>query len=131
LRQRKAIVDLTIFLPEVRLYSLLYAQVMQMDGASWRNVLLLRAFGDTQGDHEVQDRRLAPAIMKFQQDEILQRLRRLGLPLDSPLSVIAVETLPEPDSPYGDPLGQDLGQVRILRTSPLTAVPEICPPDAP
>jgi hypothetical protein len=69
--------------------------------------------------------------MKFQQDEILQRLRRLGLPLDSPLSVIAVETLPEPDSPYGDPLDQDLGQVRILRTSPLTAVPEICPSDAP
>jgi hypothetical protein len=27
---------------------------------------------------------------------------------------------------YGDPLGADLGQVRILRTSPLTPVPTAC-----
>jgi hypothetical protein len=29
---------------------------------------------------------------------------------------------------FNDPLGADLGKVRILRTSPLTPVPEICPP---
>lgn len=115
--------------PKTRLYSLLYAQVLQMDGGSWRNVLLLRALGDTRQDHDQQERRLAPAIMEFRQDEIVQRLHRLGLPLDSPLSVITVETLPEPNGPYADPLGHDLGQVRILRTSPLTAVPEICPPE--
>ena len=114
--------------PTTRLYSLLYAQVLQIDGQSWRNVLLLRALGDTRGDHDLQDRRLAPAIMEFSQNEILQRLRLFGLPLDAPLSVVTVETLPEPNSPFGDPLGKDLGQVRILRTSPLTAVPEICPP---
>ena len=55
-------------------------------------------------------------------------LRMLGLPLDAKLSVIVVELLPEPGSPFQDPLERDLGQVRILRTSPLTAVPEICPP---
>ena len=43
------------------------------------------------------------------------------MPLDAPLSVVTVELLPEPNSPFGDPLGQDLGQVRILRTTPLAA----------
>jgi hypothetical protein len=42
------------------------------------------------------------------------------------LSALAVELLPEPGSPFGDPLGQDLGQVRLLRTSPLTPVPAVC-----
>ena len=67
--------------------------------------------------------------MEFSQDEIVRRLNRLGLPLDASLSVIAVELLPELTSPFEDPLGRDLGQVRILRTSPLTAVPAVCPPE--
>jgi hypothetical protein len=48
--------------------------------------------------------------------------------LNVPLSVITVELLPETYSPFDDPLGKHLGQVRILRTSPLTSVPEICSP---
>ena len=115
--------------PRSRLYSLLYAQVLQVDGQSWRNVLLLRGLGDTRGGNDLQDHRLAPAVMEFSQDEIIQRLRLLGLPLNAPLSIVTVEMLPEPNSPFGDPLGKDLGQVRILRTSPLTAVPEICTPE--
>jgi hypothetical protein len=53
------------------------------------------------------------------------------------LSVLAVELLPfgvavPRDGPrpvasaIGDPLGADLGSRRILRTSPLTALPDIC-----
>jgi hypothetical protein len=64
----------------------------------------------------------------FAQDEIVRRLAILGLPLDSPLSVIAVELLPEPGSTAHEPLTSQLGEVRIYRTSPLTPVPEICPP---
>jgi hypothetical protein len=116
--------------PRSRLHSLLYAQVLQVNGASWRNVLLLRALGDTRLENDLQDIRLAPAIMEFSQNDILQRLRMLGLPLNAPLSVVTVEVLPEPNGPFGDPLGNDLGQVRILRTTRLTAVPEICPPEA-
>ena len=52
----------------------------------------------------------------------------MGLAADAPLSALAVETMPEPDSPYQDPVGVDLGQVRFLRTSTLTPVPAICPP---
>ena len=59
--------------------------------------------------------------MEFRQDEIQRRLTMLGLPLDSPLSVIAVELLPEvAQIPFKDLLGHDLGQVRILRASTLT-----------
>jgi hypothetical protein len=107
---------------------------MRLDGHEWRNVLLMRARGyirqEDLATNAGGDPRLAPAVMEFPQDEIVQRLSRLGLPLDSSLSVIAVELLPELKSDFADPLGRDLGQVRILRTSPLTAVPAICPPEA-
>lgn len=40
--------------------------------------------------------------------------------------VLAVETLPEPNGRFADPLGRDLGQVRVLRTSPLSGDTEHC-----
>jgi hypothetical protein len=45
------------------------------------------------------------------------------------LSVLVVEVLAEArnaDTQARDPLGANLGQVRILRTSPLTPVPRVC-----
>jgi hypothetical protein len=47
------------------------------------------------------------------------------LPRRIALSALAVELLPEIES-KPDPLGADLGRVRILRTSPLIPVPEVC-----
>jgi len=41
------------------------------------------------------------------------------------LSCVAVETLPG-GSPFPDPLGADLGQERLLRSSRLVPVPAIC-----
>ena len=76
----------------------------------------------------------------FQENEIDQLLRRIGLPKTSALSVLAVEILPGPfnisdqfhpvprqQQEGEDPLQTGLGTRRILRTSPLTAVPAICP----
>jgi hypothetical protein len=68
--------------------------------------------------------------------DILFQLGILGLPPDSALSVVTAEVVPEPQptnpkatvDTFSDPLGFNLGQVRILRTSPLTPVPGICPP---
>lgn len=119
------------FPPNSRLEGLLYAQVCQADGAAWRNVLLLRSPGQVffpQQNFRIADPRLAPGRIQFPQDDIVRRLNLLGLPVDSPLSVLAVELLPEPGGQIEDPLGHDLGKVRILRASPLTPVPEICPP---
>ena len=65
-------------------------------------------------------------VARWEQQEIdLLLLRALALPRNAPLSVLAVELLPELDR-KPDPLGADLGRVRILRTSPLIPVPEVC-----
>ena len=127
--------------PKTQLIALLYAQVLQADGQSWRNILLSRAqavpYAPQRPESERLNPALTPGIAQFQPDnDILFKLGILGLPLDSALSVVAVEVLPEPQATnpaatvdqFDDPLGADLGQVRILRTSPLTPVPEICPP---
>ena len=80
-----------------------------------------------------------PATGKAQwsADEILQLLDQFNLSRTTGLSVLAVEMMPRYDqfilmprqtppdtSVY--PLSRQLGQYRILRTSPLVAAPEIC-----
>jgi hypothetical protein len=52
-------------------------------------------------------------------------LAALGFARTTPLSVLAVELLPQDAAPT-DPLGADLGGQHILRTSALTPVPVIC-----
>jgi hypothetical protein len=58
--------------------------------------------------------------------QVASALKRAGLPNDSPISALVVELLPEPNGTFNDPLGGDLGQVRILRTSPLSSVDRNC-----
>jgi hypothetical protein len=122
--------------PRTDLWALLYAQVHQLDGQSQRNVLLerRRLVWQSPDQHE-QDQVHAPQILDFgfgvfNRIEVIGRLRTLGLPEDSRLSVITVEVMPEPfapaDGPRADPLGIFLGEVRILRASPLTPLRPIC-----
>jgi hypothetical protein len=60
------------------------------------------------------------AEMRFPHQMVHDRLSELRLPRSAPLSVIGVELLPQEASGlrYPDPLGGDLGQVRILHASP-------------
>ena len=67
--------------------------------------------------------------------EIRQLLDNFHLDLDTPLSVLAVEMMPryeqyiafgQPGDPDSRPLSRELGQYRILRTSPLVAAPQVC-----
>ena len=58
--------------------------------------------------------RLRTAYASWSDDALHALLAPLGLPATSPLSVLAVELLPEPNGGFGDPLGGDLGDVRIL-----------------
>jgi len=115
------------------IWFLLYAQVREASGASWRNVLLKRQQGTPplNGDDIVV--RYATAGIPL--SDAAAALRNLSLAAESPLSVLAVELLPAsrqvlaeglPLNRYRDPLGADLGQVRILRTSPLVPVPPAC-----
>jgi hypothetical protein len=127
--------------PHTEIYALLYAQVLQVDGKSWRNILILRAKGSVLAPQVVArgDARFLPAVAEFLQPNIVAALGSLALPLDSPLSVVVLEMLPEnPPPPIQfipppppSPVAEGLGQVRILRASALTPVPEICPPKAP
>jgi hypothetical protein len=134
--------------PQTRIWFMLYAQVRQADGDSYRNVLLERHLGLTirretgnlqaafNSQHGPTRDPLAGAV--FAQKDVDSRLKLLGLPVTTSLSVLAVELLPGPlnipdrarqeaaASAQEDPLGAQLGHRRILRTSPLIAVPSIC-----
>ena len=75
------------------------------------------------------------AIGQWTEDEIMALLEQFNLEHDTGLSVLAVEMMPRYDQyfykgpPVDDsirPLSRELGQYRILRTSPLVAAPEIC-----
>jgi hypothetical protein len=113
--------------PRTQLWALLYAQVTQADVRAQRNVLLARQ--RLTHDREGPLKRLGDvrgiAAMYWQRAEIDAILTSLALPTQSPLSVIVVETFHNIGD-LADPLGGDLGRVRILRLSPLTAVPAVC-----
>jgi hypothetical protein len=112
--------------PASQLWFLLYAQVLQADAADWRNVLLARRRGvpeERKLRHRVEVE--LSASTGWTQAEVRSLLEAYGLPLDDPLSVLAVELLPEAEPPP-DPLGADLGRVRIQRTSPLVKLSDVC-----
>lgn len=170
--------------PRTEIWCLLYAQVHQADGQAQRNILLherpLRLidrdkyFGDPKTEVQLtavrNKDRVPVGITGWTNEQIRLLLRRLGLPADSPLSVLCVEMMPRlasfvregrtpgtvgvthnvgsdfniggfQNTPAGvgttgatvvgvqdnvRPLSEHLGHYRILRTSPLTAVPEVC-----
>ena len=156
--------------PQTRMWFMLYAQVMQADGTSYRNVLIDHRLGFTLRDSDRQivlnpqhaSGREPRAGIVFAQQQIDERLALIGLPPTTGLSVLAVELLPGPlnvtlpeqpgvpgvnltaaGAPVAgtfdavrdgmrnveqaeDALGRELGLRRILRTSPLTAVPSTC-----
>ena len=71
----------------------------------------------------------------WSQNEIRQLLAQFHLSPDTRLSVLGIEMMPRydrfivlgeaPDTSIR-PLSRELGQYRILRTSPLVAAPEVC-----
>lgn len=116
------------FPPVTQLWVLLYAQVWQADGSIHRNVLLGHRAAVPQverweGRH--QKSQVETGTATFSSSEVVGLLELIGLGPDTPLSCLAVETLPgEQANP--DPIGTGLGYERFLRTSPLTEVPAVC-----
>jgi hypothetical protein len=86
--------------PRTRMWIMLYAQVMQADGSTWRNVLLGRKFAGPRFDRlQIEDRPRASTRdvigrAEFDQKTVEAVLASLALSADSPLSVLAVELLP-------------------------------------
>jgi hypothetical protein len=113
-------------IPSTELWALLYAQVTQADGSSQRNVLLDRQpLRFVEGDPEFPPIGRGMGQKSWLRSDIQRILATLALPPNAPLSVLVAEMLPERGG-LADPVGGDLGHVRILRTSPLTAVPGVC-----
>lgn len=114
--------------PQTELWGVLYTQVVQADGKEFRNILLTRR----QMYHQRKDYYLnkmmsqdITAMCGWSNDEIEVMLTNMGLPKNSPLSVLAIELFKNYE-PVNEPLGQDLGKMRIYRTSRLVPVPYIC-----
>jgi hypothetical protein len=62
------------------------------------------------------------------QHEVEQLLASMGLPRGSALSVLVVETFPQITNSFEHVSRLDRPHHRLLRTSCLTPVPEVCPP---
>ncbi|MGI8569461.1 MAG: hypothetical protein ACR2KT_10510 [Methylocella sp.] len=113
--------------PNTEIWIVLYARVMQADASTKRNIQI-----DLRRLHALRQHGGASAPLFVEGEvtwtgaEVRAALQLAGLPIDTPISVLAVELLPEPNGSFADPLGGDLGQVRILRTSPLSAVETNC-----
>ena len=116
------------FPPATDIFVMIYAQVYQSDNEDFRNVLLSHKRARFQRKR-FDDRQIRPdalyADASWSTSEIKLMLDGLTLGTDTPLSCLAVETLPG-GSKIDDPLGANLGQERLLRTSPLVPVPPMC-----
>ncbi|WP_082933057.1 hypothetical protein, partial [Mycolicibacterium elephantis] len=117
--------------PATHLWALLYARVQQADGRTWRNLALRRTRlrrGRGPVDGAAMLELPEPPVLYgeggFTNAEVAQSLELAGLPADAPLTALAVEVHRHPD--FTDPLGAELGHARLLRSSPLVPVPDVC-----
>lgn len=113
-------------IPNTKIWFVLYARLLQADGASWRNVQIGLQSSTVVRDNDGPNALAREAKVVWTSENISSALESVGLQPDTPLSVLAVETLPEPNTKFTDHLGADLGEVRIIRTSPLVDVIDSC-----
>jgi hypothetical protein len=136
--------------PQTEIWFLLYAQVARVDGQAFRNILLAKKQGTLYSrvfepnSPPSPQRTDIPVTGVFQRRQVATLLDKLGLPQNTPTSVLAVELFngesrvisegrivggdaqPQAQAQEADPLGADLGARRVLRVSPLTPVREVC-----
>jgi hypothetical protein len=113
--------------PNTEIWVVLYARVMQADGSTKRNIQIdLRRLRVPRRGQTKSAPLFVEGEIRWSGGEVRDALTQAGVPESSAISALAVELLPEPNGGFADPLGGDLGQVRILRTSPLSAVERGC-----
>ncbi len=113
--------------PNTEIWIVLYARVVQADASTKRNIQIDLRRLRIPREHRVKTTPLfVEGEISWSGAEVKGALHLAGLPDDAPISALAVELLPEPNGSFADPLGGDLGQVRILRTSPLSSVERDC-----
>ena len=113
--------------PNTEIWVALYARVVQADASTKRNIQIdLRKLRIPRDPRLKSTPLFVEGEIRWSGAEVKSALELAGLPGDSPIGALAVELLPEPNGSFGDPLGGDLGNVRILRTSPLSSVERDC-----
>ena len=113
--------------PNTEVWIALYVQVHQADKAAMRNIQLdVRRANRVLTSQSHGRRPEQMAETRWSNTALRDLLAQFGLTPKAPLSVLAIELLPEPNGGFDNPLGGDLGEVRILRTSPLSQVRAIC-----
>jgi hypothetical protein len=113
--------------PNTEIWIVLYARVMQADATTHRNIQIdLRRLRIPRRPRVESTPLVVEGEIHWSGAEVEAALDRAGLPAATPITALAVELLPEPNGSFVDPLGGDLGQVRILRTSPLSPVERDC-----
>jgi hypothetical protein len=113
--------------PNTEIWAVLYARVVQADASTKRNIQVdLRRLRIPREPKVRNTPLLVEGEIVWTGPEVDAALQLAGLPDDAPMSVLAVELLPEPNGSFDDPLAGDLGQVRILRTSRLSSVDRDC-----
>lgn len=156
--------NVTAYPPQTSLWYLLYTQVLQADGESYRNLLIdSRHMPYTIIEREKENAFQSKFVMeegvrlgkaKISIIEIQEKLKKLNLPANNPLSVLAVEMFPmknnwqylprkrrqmheanimddhfveeyRKNEPV-NPLTEKLGSYRIYRSSPLVPIDDIC-----
>jgi hypothetical protein len=113
--------------PMTRLWGLIYARVAQADGASFRNLLLMRTEvrpTDAEGFQWTLSDGALQGVGFFARAELVEALAARGLPADQPLTVLVAEFFSEPE--VADPVADQLGEARPMRVSTLVAVPDAC-----
>jgi hypothetical protein len=115
------------FPPNTEIWIVLYARVVQADATTKRNIQIdLRRLQLPRKPQMNVTQLLVEGEVRLSGAEVKAALDTAGLPETTPISALAIELLPEPNGSFDNPLGGDLGQVRIYRTSPLSSVDREC-----
>jgi hypothetical protein len=121
----------TPIFPRTNIYALLYAQVLQADGKQYRNILIDQISLRKTSRNTISDKPVG--LTSFAIKEVRKKLRMKGMDINAPLSVLAIEIMPD-----GRHFGNrgvdvqvngfiDLENIRILRTSRLYKIADSCP----
>ncbi|MEP6682865.1 MAG: hypothetical protein ABJA35_06380, partial [Parafilimonas sp.] len=115
----------TPLFPRTSIYALLYAQVLQADGKQYRNVLIDQVLLGKISRNTNVDKPVG--LTSWLIKDVRTKLNTKGMDINSPLSILAIEIMP--DSNRGDINTNviDLENTRILRTSRLYKIADSCP----
>lgn len=111
--------------PRTNICALLYAQVLQADGKQYRNVLIDQAALERLSRNTNVDKPVGLTTWSIK--DVRTKLIAKGMDINSPLSLLAIEIMPDSNRGDIDANVIDLEKTRILRTSRLYKISDSCP----